>query len=160
MTYKTRNATLRGADYEADVDYWMPFAGNVGMHDAQWRASHEFGGNYYKEGGSHGCVNLPLQNAKIIYSYVSKNFPVIVYGLPGTETEKCIAMDQAVAMDKNIQTIGNVTLESEPAITACRAQYDALSDYAKTYVTKYQILLDAESALNALKMQDDVEGES
>mgnify|MGYP003307081749 CR=1 FL=1 len=37
LTYKTKNATLRGDDYATPVDYWMPFAGNVGMHDATWR---------------------------------------------------------------------------------------------------------------------------
>ena len=33
ITYKERNATLRGATYTSHVDYWMPFNGNVGMHD-------------------------------------------------------------------------------------------------------------------------------
>lgn len=77
LTYKTRNATLRGADYESFVHYWMPFFGNYGMHDATWRQ--EFGGNIYLDNGSHGCLNLPLDAAAVIYEYVSKGFPVICY---------------------------------------------------------------------------------
>ncbi|MDE7265857.1 MAG: L,D-transpeptidase/peptidoglycan binding protein, partial [Lachnospiraceae bacterium] len=43
ITYKERNATLRGQGYSSPVSYWMPFNNNVGMHDASWRSS--FGGN-------------------------------------------------------------------------------------------------------------------
>ncbi len=77
LTYKTKNAVLRGADYETPVNYWMPFNGNVGMHDATWRRS--FGGTIYLTSGSHGCVNLPLNMAASIYEYVSTGFPVVCY---------------------------------------------------------------------------------
>lgn len=78
LTYKTTNAVLRGANYETPVNYWMPFNGNVGMHDATWRS--EFGGDIFLTDGSHGCVNLPLDKAKEIYSYLpSKGFPIICY---------------------------------------------------------------------------------
>ena len=77
LTYKTKNAVLRGADYETPVNYWMPFNGNVGMHDATWRRS--FGGTIYLTSGSHGCVNLPLNMAAAIYEYVSTGFPVVCY---------------------------------------------------------------------------------
>lgn len=83
VTYKTMNATLRGADYAVPVSYWMPFNGNVGMHDATYK--NDFGKNYYLTEGSHGCINLPLETARTIYTYVYRNFPVIVYQLPGTE---------------------------------------------------------------------------
>lgn len=83
VTYKTTNATLRGADYETVVSYWMPFNGNVGMHDATYRS--DFGKDYYLTTGSHGCINLPLESARTIYAHVYANFPVIVYQLPGTE---------------------------------------------------------------------------
>lgn len=78
ITYKERNATLRGANYASHVSYWMPFNGNVGMHDASWRSS--FGNDIYLRGGSHGCVNLPVKKAEVIYEYVDKGEPVIVYG--------------------------------------------------------------------------------
>lgn len=77
LTYKTRNAVLRGANYETPVNYWMPFNGNIGMHDATWRRS--FGGTIYLTSGSHGCVNLPLNMAAAIYEYVSTGFPVVCY---------------------------------------------------------------------------------
>ncbi len=77
LTYKTLNAVLRGDDYETPVKYWMPFNGNIGMHDANWRRS--FGGEIYLTGGSHGCVNLPPSKAAEIYEYMSPGFPVICY---------------------------------------------------------------------------------
>ena len=77
LTYKTRDAVLRGRDYETPVQYWMPFNGNVGMHDASWRRA--FGGDIYLNNGSHGCINLPTAMASEIYEYVSKGFPIICY---------------------------------------------------------------------------------
>ena len=77
LTYKTTNAVLRGRDYETPVNYWMPFFGNYGMHDATWRG--EFGGQIYIGNGSHGCINLPLGSAALIYEHVSTGFPVICY---------------------------------------------------------------------------------
>ncbi len=77
LTYKARNAVLRGTNYETPVSYWMPFNGNIGMHDATWRSA--FGGDIYRTNGSHGCINLPFEKAKIIYDYVYTGFPVICY---------------------------------------------------------------------------------
>ena len=77
ITYKTVNAVLRGSDYAEPVSYWMPFYGNYGMHDATWRT--EFGGDIFLTDGSHGCINLPLDSAAVIYNYVKTGFPVICY---------------------------------------------------------------------------------
>lgn len=77
LTYKERNATLRGETYASHVDFWMPFNGNIGMHDAGWRRA--FGGDIYKRSGSHGCINLPRDMAEQIYGYMEKGFPVICY---------------------------------------------------------------------------------
>lgn len=77
LTYKTRDATLSGEGYDSKVKYWMPFNRNVGLHDAPWRKT--FGGQIYKNNGSHGCINLPPANAAKIYENVDKNTPVIVY---------------------------------------------------------------------------------
>ncbi len=88
ITYKKTDAVLRGADYETPVHYWMPFNGNIGMHDATWRKS--FGGEIYKTNGSHGCVNLPLAKAKEIYSYMEKGFPVICYYYEGTNPAEAL----------------------------------------------------------------------
>ena len=83
ITYKERNATLKGENYRTPVSFWMPFNNNVGMHDATWRG--EFGGNIYQTNGSHGCINLPYSVAEEIYNHVEKDTPVICYELPGTE---------------------------------------------------------------------------
>lgn len=77
ITYKQRNATLVGENYSSPVKWWMPFDGNRGLHDADWR--NEFGGNIYKRNGSHGCVNLPPDAAEIMYKYVDTGFPVVIY---------------------------------------------------------------------------------
>ena len=77
LNYKQYGSTLRGHNYEADVTYWMPFNGNVGIHDASWR--HSFGGNIYKSNGTHGCVNAPLNLAKKIFENIESGTPVICY---------------------------------------------------------------------------------
>ena len=77
LTYKQKDAVLRGANYTTPVKYWMPFNGNVGMHDASWRQS--FGGDIYLENGSHGCINLPVKMAEEIYGYMEKRFPIVCY---------------------------------------------------------------------------------
>lgn len=77
ITYKTRNAVLRGETYETPVSYWMPYNGNIGMHDADWRR--KFGGDIYLTNGSHGCVNLPVAQAAKIYEYMKQGFPIVSY---------------------------------------------------------------------------------
>ncbi len=59
-------------DYELWVDYWMPFSGAYGIHDSCnskncWRT--KFGGNDYKYGGSHGCVNTPYAAVQFLYGW-------------------------------------------------------------------------------------------
>jgi hypothetical protein len=77
LTYKARNATLKGADYEAKVNYWMPFNKGIGFHDALWR--NRFGGNIYRNAGSHGCINLPLSGAQVLYQKVYQGIPVVCH---------------------------------------------------------------------------------
>ena len=61
--------------------------------------------------------------------------------------------DAAQAVDGQIQAVGEVTLESEGAIQAARAAYDALTDVQKQYAANAQLLTDQENALAALKQQ-------
>ena len=145
ITYCQRNATLRGPDYVTPVAYWMPFNGDIGLHDATWQSA--FGGTRYKDGyGSHGCVNLPLSAAGTIFSYVSTGFPVLMYDLAGTETLDNVTQ-QAVTNCKNaINAIGWVDASKGAAIAAARGMYDALPESAKGYVDNLQVLLDAEGA--------------
>ncbi len=84
LTYKQRNATLKGQGYATPVSYWMPFNGGIGLHDANWRKT--FGGTIYKNKGSHGCINLPPAVAKTIYENISAGDPVLCYHLDGTES--------------------------------------------------------------------------
>lgn len=72
VTYETEY------EWESDVSYWLPFIGNqVGLHDASWRGV--FGGQVYIWNGSHGCVNMPVKYAEIVYNNVEVGTPVVVY---------------------------------------------------------------------------------
>jgi hypothetical protein len=77
IDYKETKATLKGEDYSAPVDFWLPFNGGMGIHDASWRS--EFGGKIYKTGGSHGCINTPYDVAKIIFNNIEVGTPVVCY---------------------------------------------------------------------------------
>ncbi len=74
---KQENRTLRGDGYAAQVDYWMPVYGGVGIHDAKWRS--RFGGEIYKRSGSHGCINTPRDIMEQIYEVSFVGMPVIIY---------------------------------------------------------------------------------
>lgn len=58
--------------YKLWVDYWMPFYGGYGIHDACnsqdcWRTV--FGNSSYRTRGSHGCINTPYNAVKFLYSW-------------------------------------------------------------------------------------------
>jgi lipoprotein-anchoring transpeptidase ErfK/SrfK len=56
----------------------MPFVGNaVGLHDANWRSN--FGGSIYAYAGSHGCVNLPPEEAAELFSLINVGDTVYVH---------------------------------------------------------------------------------
>ena len=78
IVYKQSPAVLKGEDYESNVNYFLPFAYNVGIHDASWRNG-KFGGDIYKTSGSHGCINAPLEVAQTIYANAEVGTPVIAY---------------------------------------------------------------------------------
>ena len=74
---RAQDTTLTGDGYSSFVSYWMGFYGGYGIHDASWRSS--FGGDIYEGNGSHGCVNTPYDNVKIIYEHTDYGTPVYVY---------------------------------------------------------------------------------
>ena len=156
ITYTQKDATLRGENYETPVSYWMPFAGNVGMHDAYWRSS--FGGSIYKTAGSHGCINLPPSAAKVIFENVSKNYPVLVYELPGTESTAATDQASAAEVDKLIAAIGKVTKDSKDKIDKAQSAYDKLNANARTYVKTYATLEKAQKDYKELSKAKDKEG--
>lgn len=155
ITYKERDATLVGADYETPVSYWMPFNGSIGMHDATWRK--KFGSNIYKSGGSHGCINLPFNVAARIYDEIEKNTPVICYYLAGTESTSITTQDDKeiaqFAVDA-IDRIGEVKKERKTFLAKflkrTRKCYNELSYNQKKYVTNIDKLTKAEKELKAL----------
>lgn len=60
------------------VNYWMRVTwSGIGLHDAYWKSA--FGGEYYKGGGSHGCINMPPEMAKSLYGMISVGTPVIIH---------------------------------------------------------------------------------
>jgi hypothetical protein len=77
LKFKVKNAILKGEGYTTPVDFWMPFNGGVGIHDAKWRGT--FGGDVYKTNGSHGCVNAPYYLANIIFNNIEEGTPVVCY---------------------------------------------------------------------------------
>lgn len=77
LNYKQKGATLRGPGYKTNVTYWMPFYGNIGLHDASWRYS--FGGEIYKSNGTHGCINAPFYLAKTIFENIEEGTPIVCY---------------------------------------------------------------------------------
>lgn len=75
---KQEDAVLTGEDYKTPVDYWMPFYGGVGIHDADtWRTS--YGGDIYQWSGSHGCINTPTAQAAVIFENIEVGTPVVCY---------------------------------------------------------------------------------
>ena len=72
------NLSSQEYGYNVKVKYWMPFVYGQGLHDASWQSS--FGGNRYKSGaGSHGCINLPTDQAALIYNTIDGGYPIIIY---------------------------------------------------------------------------------
>ena len=77
LKYKEKDATLKGQGYASPVNYWMPFNGGIGIHDASWRST--FGGQIYLASGSHGCVNSPYELAKAVFENISPGTPIVCY---------------------------------------------------------------------------------
>ena len=74
---KARNVTLIGPGYESFVYYWMCITSQIGIHDATWRRT--FGGEIYIYGGSHGCVNTPINKMSELFSMMEIGTPVVVH---------------------------------------------------------------------------------
>lgn len=72
---KARNRILM---QNSHVKYWMPFIldRGIGFHDADWRSN--FGGTIYKTNGSHGCINMPNDQAKNLYNSITNDIDIII----------------------------------------------------------------------------------
>lgn len=155
ITYKERDATLVGEDYETPVSYWMPFNGNIGLHDATWR--NKFGSNLYKANGSHGCINLPFYIAQRIYENIDKGTAVICYELPGTQSSSVTSQgDKEIAqfVVDAIERIGPIDKSRKPALQKTLARirqcYNDLTSSQKRYVKNLNKLEEAENELKNL----------
>lgn len=116
---KSEDEILKGEDYETPVEYWMPFYGGVGIHDADsWRGN-SYGGTIYQYGGSHGCINTPTANAKKIYEMIEVGTPIICYkagvstGTPATGSDSGTA--DIVINDSAEEQIGVVEIPESAA---------------------------------------------
>ena len=67
-----------GTPYTSPVTYWMPidYTG-VGLHDSPWQP--KYGGDWYMQHGSHGCINNPPEIIAKFYSVLQIGTPVIIY---------------------------------------------------------------------------------
>ncbi len=107
ISYKVTDAILEGEGYQTPVNYWMPFYGNVGIHDADsWRSS--YGGKIYLNSGSHGCINTPTVMASVIYANIEAGTPVICYssGMDYGYPEQSIAEISADAVNAGTGDLG------------------------------------------------------
>lgn len=78
ISYKATNVTLSdNKTYWSPVRYWMPYNGGEGLHDADWRSV--FGTESYHYGGSHGCINMPVDITDEIYNNVEAGTKVLVH---------------------------------------------------------------------------------
>ena len=84
LYYKKSPDVLRGKqlangkyEYETKVNYWMPFNGGIGFHEASWQPY--FAGDRYLEGGYHGCINMPPDSAAELYNIIQYNVPIVCF---------------------------------------------------------------------------------
>ena len=79
---KQTNRHLIGSDsrgsWDDFVNYWMPFYGDYGFHDASWQ-TFPFGDlQDYPTQGSHGCVHLSLSAMAWLYNWAEVGTTVTV----------------------------------------------------------------------------------
>lgn len=75
---KETDQWMKGEDYLVFSKYWIGIDGAYGLHDASWRT--HFGKDFYVNGGSHGCVNIPVDAMPEIFDTVEVGDAVILFG--------------------------------------------------------------------------------
>ena len=75
---KERDQWMQGEDYLVFSEYWIGIDGAYGLHDASWRT--HFGKDFYVNGGSHGCVNIPVEAMPTIFENVEVGDAIILFG--------------------------------------------------------------------------------
>jgi len=70
---KLRTSRMKGKDYDiADVPYTMYYSGSYAIHGAYWRSN-------FGRRASHGCVNLPVTQAKKLYSWAGVGTKIVIH---------------------------------------------------------------------------------
>ena len=103
IVYKQSPSVLVGETYHTEVQYFVPFAYNVGFHDATWQP--KFGGDWYLTHGSHGCINMALDKVQEFYGMIEVGTPVVAYYRTPVEltSESAQISNAASYVDKNAQ---------------------------------------------------------
>ena len=79
VTRQVASETMRGNDLDGtpyvtpNVPWATYFYSGYALHGAPWRTSFGWGG----PGGSHGCVNMPVDEAKWIYDWAEIGTTVV-----------------------------------------------------------------------------------
>jgi lipoprotein-anchoring transpeptidase ErfK/SrfK len=80
---KYTDTYLKGSDangsWDDYVQYWMPFDGEIGFHDASWQ-TFPFGSSQYQTNGSHGCVHVPTAFIAWFYNWAHVGTTVVITG--------------------------------------------------------------------------------
>ncbi len=143
------NVTVNGTQQKITLIESLPAGNNAGYVELNSIEGIEAFGNKLNLAG----VSFESTDANTIFV---DNF---VFDKPGQEyigypDENQIKADQekAAAVDAVISAIGEVTITKQNAILDARAKYDALTGSQKAYVTKFDVLVAAESKLDQLLM--------
>lgn len=71
---------LKGDDYETPVNNWVRIMWTgTGFHAAPWQSWRSWTKNYYKVRGSHGCLNLSVEDSQKIYKLTKYKEMVFIY---------------------------------------------------------------------------------
>ena len=73
---KETDRYLTGPGYRDYVQYWVPFNGDFGFHDASWQTI-PFGSAAFTTQGSHGCVHLPMTAMAWLYAWAQVGRTVV-----------------------------------------------------------------------------------
>ena len=77
---RSLDRVLKGEDYETPVKYWIRLTTTgTGFHAAPWQHWDKWSKTYYKKHGSHGCLNLSMNNAKKMYDIILQGEAVFIY---------------------------------------------------------------------------------
>ncbi|MDO4166217.1 MAG: L,D-transpeptidase family protein [Eubacteriales bacterium] len=72
--------TLTGDDYETPVKNWVRITWTgTGFHPATWQPWSRWTKDLYKTKGSHGCINLSVEDAQKIYDMTSYREAVFIH---------------------------------------------------------------------------------